>query len=195
MLIPPPPQPTSSSVLIDEKSAVFTKARADGAALAFILRRKVSSASGEAVEKSSFPLGAPLRMDSAVPKFCRHRIAMAACRFPTYEGSPLTRFIRVRKTSVFLGQEFRSNEHIKKKAQSGRTYAERGGKLLGGDGTRLQRREQVELHTREHREPGVDGESQLAYGFRFGMYVCHGLTSAQPDSGTSGLGLSSTVLG
>jgi hypothetical protein len=107
----------------------------------------------------------------------------------------LIRFIRVGEASVLLGQEFRSNEHIEKKAQSRRAYTERRGKLLGSHGTRLQRREQVELHTREHGEPGVDDESQLTYGFRFGMYVCHGLTSAQPDSSTSGSGLSRTVLG
>jgi hypothetical protein len=50
-------------------------------------------------------------------------------------------FIRVRKTSVFLGQELGRNEHIEKKAQPAGAYTKRGGKLLGSHRTRLQRRE------------------------------------------------------
>src|SRR5688572_21514165 len=91
-------------------------------------------------------------------------------------------FIGVRKTSVFLGQEFRRNEHIQKKAQPGGAYTKRDGKLLGSHRTRLQRREQVELYTREHSEPSIDGESQFIYGFRFRIYVCHGLTSVERTS-------------
>src|SRR5207248_9506090 len=91
MASPPPPLPTSTSVLIDEKSYLSNRARAAGIVFAFILRRNFSTSSCGELEKSSFACGAPRRIDSAVLIQALHRMAMAACRLPIYEGSPFTK--------------------------------------------------------------------------------------------------------
>src|SRR5439155_1963971 len=91
MASPPPPLPTSTSVLIDEKSYLSNRARAAGTVFTFMLRRNFSTSSGGELEKSSLACGTPVRMDSAVLSEPVHRMVSVACLLPMYDGAPFTK--------------------------------------------------------------------------------------------------------
>ena len=83
MATPPPPLPTSTSDVTDEKSKRSNSTRVVDTVLALMLRRNLSNSAWEELEKSSFACGIPLRIESAVLKDALQREAMAACLLPT----------------------------------------------------------------------------------------------------------------